>query len=174
MICQKDINLEGAKRDCPKTLRERVLGSIQILEGSNESYRKNGVILNYWEERLPTEKEKEALDYYVTLDLKATQAALAQLGEKPLTPEEARRFYRVHYEGRVLADNMERDKRHFELRQEEMAKHPTPRLYEQVVLEGCVDRIIKRHIDPLFGQSFPRKDGTYDQTHVLPLMWHER
>ena len=172
MICQSENMVSKVAR--PETLREKVLGSIQSLEESNEQNRENGVLLNYWEQREPTAKEKEAIDYYVTLDLTATQIALSRMGEKSLSPEEARRFYRANYEGRVLADNMERDQRHFELRQEEKAKHPTPRLYEQAVLEGRVERIIQKHSDSLYGRSLPRKDGTYDETHVLPLMWHER
>jgi len=156
-------------------IRERILRYVEDMKVDNERCRRDdGKILNAFENREPTAKEKAAVEYYTDLDLKATQAALKQLGEKALTPEEAREFYRATYESRVLEDDLERDARHYELRQEAIAKHRTPHLYEQAVLEGRVERIIKEHTDPLCYLSFTREDGTRDESHCLPLMQHER
>ena len=97
--------------------------------------REDGKVLNWQYGKMPEKEEKEAIEYFVNLNLKAIQRGLREVGEPLLTPEESKRFYKAQMERRLFEDDIERAKRFYVERQNRVRNHPYPHLYEQALVE---------------------------------------
>ena len=103
----------------------------------------NGKLVNWQYGRVATPEEEKAIGHFVDMELEATQMALKKIGEAPLTPAEAQRFWKIKTERKLWEDDIYGAKKYYQYRMDAMKKHPFPNLYKQALLDAKVNDLLE-------------------------------